>query len=180
MINRYVNISNLQPLRIDLGCGINKPNGFVGVDLYPGLGVDIVADLSQRFPFEDNSVDEVRAHDIIEHLPERIHTMNEIWRICKPGAKVNNRVPSTDGRGAFQDPTHISFWNINSFLYYCNESPAYLELCRRYGFKGEFNGVHLEHEESPDGVIHVIAQLRVVKPVSNLNQQKIPGNTQFI
>ncbi|MFN4845050.1 MAG: methyltransferase domain-containing protein [Dolichospermum sp.] len=180
MINRYVNISNLQPLRIDLGCGINKPNGFVGVDLYPGLGVDIVADLSQRFPFEDNSVDEVRAHDIIEHLPERIHTMNEIWRICKPGAKVNIRVPSTDGRGAFQDPTHISFWNINSFLYYCNESPAYLELCRRYGFKGEFNGVHLEHEESPDGVIHVIAQLRVVKPVSNLNQQKIPGNTQFI
>ena len=179
--SRFLNsLSNLQPLRIDLGCGINKPNGFVGVDLCSGLGVDIVADLSQRFPFEDNSVDEVRAHDIIEHLPERIHTMNEIWRICKPGAKVDIRVPSTDGRGAFQDPTHISFWNINSFLYYCNESPAYLELCRRYGFKGEFNAVHLEHEESPDGVIHVIAQLRVVKPVSNLNQQKIPGNTQFI
>lgn len=179
--SRFLNsLSNLQPLRIDLGCGINKPNGFVGVDLCSGLGVDIVADLSQRFPFEDNSVDEVRAHDIIEHLPERIHTMNEIWRVCKPGAKVDIRVPSTDGRGAFQDPTHISFWNINSFLYYCNESPAYLELCRRYGFKGEFNAVHLEHEESPDGVIHVIAQLRVVKPVSNLNQQKIPGNTQFI
>jgi hypothetical protein len=26
--------------------------------------------------------------------------------------------PSTDGRGAFQDPTHVSFWNSNSFWYY--------------------------------------------------------------
>ncbi|MFM6367255.1 MAG: class I SAM-dependent methyltransferase, partial [Dolichospermum sp.] len=100
--------------------------------------------------------------------------------ILKPGGIVDISVPSTDGRGAFQDPTHVSFWNINSFLYYCNESPAYLELCRRYGFKGEFNTVHLEHKESPGDVIHVIAQLRAVKPVSNLNQQKIPENTQFI
>jgi predicted O-linked N-acetylglucosamine transferase (SPINDLY family) len=172
--------SHLQPLRIDLGCGISKPKGFVGVDVYPGSGVDIVADLSKRFPFEDNSVDEIRAHDVIEHLQDRIHTMSEIWRVCKPGAKVDIRVPSTDGRGAFQDPTHISFWNINSFLYYCNEYPAYLELCQRYGFKGEFSAVHLEHEESPGGVIHVIAQLRVVKSDANLNKQEIPENTQFI
>ena len=171
--------SHLQPLRIDLGCGINKPEGFVGVDIYPGLGVDIVADISKEFPFSDSSIDELRAHDIIEHLPDRINTMNEIWRVCKHGAKVDIRVPSTDGRGAFQDPTHISFWNINSFLYYCNEYPAYLELCRRYGFKGEFSAIHLEHEESPGGVIHVIAQLRVVKPDSNLNQQKITESTQI-
>jgi predicted O-linked N-acetylglucosamine transferase (SPINDLY family) len=172
--------SHLQQLRIDLGCGLNKPNGFVGVDLCPGLGVDIVADLSQRFPFEDSSVDEIRAHDVIEHLPDRIHTMNEIWRVCKHGAKVDIRVPSTDGRGAFQDPTHISFWNINSFLYYCNEYPAYLDLCRRYGFKGEFSAVRLEHEESPGKVIHVIAGLTVVKQDSNFNKQPISENIQVV
>jgi glycosyltransferase involved in cell wall biosynthesis len=165
-------------LRIDLGCGINKADGFIGVDLCPGAGVDIVADLSQRFPFEDSSVEEIRAHDVIEHLPDRIHTMNEIWRVCKPGAKVDIRVPSTDGRGAFQDPTHISFWNINSFLYYCNQYPGYLQLCRRYGFKGEFHAVRLEHEESPGGVIHVIAELTVVKKTSNLSQPPILENTK--
>ncbi len=42
--------------------------------------------------------------------------MNEIWRICKPGATLDILVPSTDGRGAFQDPTHVSFWNINYVL----------------------------------------------------------------
>ncbi len=174
--NTIVKRLNIQNLRIDLGCGINKNDNFVGVDICPGPGVDIVADLSKKFPFEDNSVDEIRAHDIIEHLPDRIHTMNEIWRVCKPGAKVDIRVPSTDGRGAFQDPTHVSFWNINSFFYYCSEFPAYLELCKRYGFKGEFKVVKLEHEETSGGVIHVIAELSVVKPVSNLSKQQITGN----
>jgi hypothetical protein len=26
--------------------------------------------------------------------------------------------PSTDGRGAFQDPTHVSYYNSNSFWYF--------------------------------------------------------------
>lgn len=170
-INTCSNCVEYQPkiklLRVDIGCGTNKPNNFVGVDIYPGIGVDIVADINRDFPFPNSSVDELRAHDIIEHLSDRIHTMNEIWRVCKPGAKVSIRVPSTDGRGAFQDPTHVSFWNINSFLYYCSEFPSYIELCRRYGFSGEFQALKLEHEESPDGVIHVLAELSVVKPVSN-------------
>jgi predicted O-linked N-acetylglucosamine transferase (SPINDLY family) len=172
--------SDSSVVRLDLGCGINKSNHFIGVDICPGPGVDIVADLSKKFPFDDNSVDEIKAHDVIEHLPDRIHTMNEIWRVCKPGAKIHIFVPSTDGRGAFQDPTHVSFWNINSFFYYCSEFPAYLELCKRYGFKGEFKVVKLEHEESPGGVIHVIAELSVVKPVSTLSKQQIPENTQAV
>lgn len=150
-------------LRVDLGCGTNKHGNYVGVDVHPASGADIIADLNQQFPFPDNSVDEVRAHDIIEHLPDKIHTMNEIWRICKPGAKVDIRVPSTDGRGAFQDPTHVSFWNINSFLYYCVDFPPYLTLCRAYGFQGGFKVKKLDHEESPGLIIHVVAELEVVK-----------------
>jgi len=156
-------------LRLDLGCGTNKPENYIGVDIYPGSGADIIANLNQRFPFSDSSVDEVRAHDIIEHLPDRIHTMNEIWRICKPGARVDIRVPSTDGRGAFQDPTHVSFWNINSFLYYCVDYPAYLELCKTYGFQGAFKVRRLEHEESSGKVIHVLAELEVVKELNESN-----------
>ncbi|MDF0555970.1 CmcI family methyltransferase [Kamptonema sp. UHCC 0994] len=152
-----------ETVRVDLGCGDRKPENFVGVDVCPGLGVDIVADLNQRFPFPDNSVDEIRAYDTIEHLVDRIHTMNEIWRICKPGAKVDILVPSTDGRGAFQDPTHVSFWNINSFLYYCIDFPNYIGLCRKYGFKGAFKAVRLEDEESSHNVIHVKAELVVIK-----------------
>jgi predicted O-linked N-acetylglucosamine transferase (SPINDLY family) len=162
-------MSKANVLRVDLGCGPNKPENYIGVDVHPGSGADIIADLNQRFPFPDSSVDEVRAHDSIEHLSDKIHTMNEIWRICKPGAKVDIRVPSTDGRGAFQDPTHVSFWNINSFLYYCVDFPPYLELCRAYGFQGAFKVRRLENEESPGMIIHVIAELEVVKEQSELS-----------
>ncbi len=166
-------------LRVDLGCGENKDSDFCGVDVCPGPNVDIVADLNQKFPFEDNSVDEIKAHDSIEHLHDRLHTMNEIWRICKDGALVDIRVPSTDGRGAFQDPTHVSFWNINSFMYYCVEFPAYLQLCKRYGFKGEFKILHLDSEESENQVIHVIAKLQVVKPYLNSNSRNLNIETSF-
>lgn len=163
-----------ESLKIDLGCGRYKPKGFVGVDVYPGAGIDIVADLNQRFPFPDNCAEMIRAYDVIEHLDNRIHTMNEIWRIAKPGATVDLFVPSTDGRGAFQDPTHISFWNINSFKYYCVEHPSYLELNQIYGFKGAFSIISLEHYNSNDEVVHVRAVLKVLKQSSQSVQDLFP------
>jgi predicted O-linked N-acetylglucosamine transferase (SPINDLY family) len=162
---------NLDAVRVDLGCGPFKPANYIGVDIHPALGVDIVADLTQSFPFPDNSIDELRAHDVIEHLPDRLQTMNEIWRVCKAGATVDILVPSTDGRGAFQDPTHVSFWNINSFLYYCIDFPGYYHLCQRYGFKGAFKVLTLEQQDSGNMVIHVVAKLLVVKGETQINNE---------
>jgi acetyltransferase-like isoleucine patch superfamily enzyme/SAM-dependent methyltransferase len=156
-------------VRIDLGCGARKAPGFIGVDIFPAPGVDIVADLSTAFPFEDNSVDELRAYDFIEHLPDRLRTMNEIWRVCKDGALVDLFVPSTDGRGAFQDPTHVSFWNVNSFKYFTVEHPYFIELCQSYGFRGAFHLESLKQYESPEQVIHVHALLRAIKDLSMLS-----------
>jgi O-antigen biosynthesis protein len=79
---------------------------------------DINTDLNERWPFEDNSVGCARAFDVFEHLRDPIHTMMELHRVLAPGGNAIIQVPSTDGRGAFQDPTHVSFWNENSFLYY--------------------------------------------------------------
>ncbi len=158
-------VEPISGLRVDLGCGTKKAAGFLGVDIFPALGVDVVADLSQGFPFNDSCVAELRAYDFIEHLPDRILTMNEIWRVCKSGAQVDIFVPSTDGRGAFQDPTHVSYWNINSFMYYCVDFPDYLRLCQQYGFKGAFKILKLEQIESSNQVTHVRAVLIVVKEI---------------
>jgi len=38
-----------------------------------------------------------------------------------PGGWLLSATPSTDGRGAFQDPTHCSWWNENSFWYYTRQ-----------------------------------------------------------
>jgi hypothetical protein len=50
--------------------------------------------------------------------------MLEASRSLAPLGWFLTQTPSTDGRGAFQDPTHVSFWNKNSFWYYTSEIHA--------------------------------------------------------
>jgi O-antigen biosynthesis protein len=50
--------------------------------------------------------------------------MNELYRVLAPGGWLMTGTASTDGRGAFQDPTHQSFWNPNSFWYYTRREQA--------------------------------------------------------
>ena len=110
--------------KINLGCGKKILSGWVNVDVHPFIGVDVVTDLNCRWPWDDDSIDYIRAFDIVEHLRDPIHTMNEGWRVLKHCGIFEIWVPSTDGRGAFQDPTHVSYWNYNSFAYYSKDNLA--------------------------------------------------------
>lgn len=105
-------------IKLDLGCGGSKPEGYIGIDQYQQGQTDIVCDISKGIPLDDNYADEIRAWDFIEHIEDKIFMMNEIHRIARGGARIDISVPSTDGRGAWQDPDHKSFWNENSFCYY--------------------------------------------------------------
>lgn len=111
-------------LALDLGGRLNPRPGYICVDYKQDPGVGIVTDLNDEWPFEDGSVGVIRAFDVFEHLRDPLHTMREMQRVLAPGGYAFLQVPSTDGRGAFQDPTHVSFWNENSFLYYCNRDWA--------------------------------------------------------
>jgi glycosyltransferase involved in cell wall biosynthesis len=102
-------------LAIDLCGGHNSPKEYISVDLQNSM---ITADLDGKWPFGDEKVGLIRAFDAIEHLRDPQNTMKEVYRVLAPGGVFYSRTPSTDGRGAFQDPTHVSFWNENSFLYW--------------------------------------------------------------
>lgn len=105
-------------LKIDIGAGINPYPGYITIDLKDTA--DMVYDLNDGIPLPDNSVGVLNASHIIEHLHDKQKIMAEIYRVLAPGGWAFIEVPSTDGRGAFQDPTHVSYWNENSFLYYTN------------------------------------------------------------
>jgi predicted SAM-dependent methyltransferase len=102
----------------------NQPETF-GIDIQDLPGVDLVADLNEKFPIPDNTFDFAIAKDFLEHIDQKkcIQMMEEIYRILKPGGHLIFDVPSTDGNnmGAFQDPTHVSFWNQNKFWYFLDE-----------------------------------------------------------
>jgi len=115
-------LSNEFPM-IDLCCGANAPEGYIGVDRTPSG--QVVWDLDDApWPFTDSSVGVVRAFDALEHLRDPVQTMTEIYRILRPGGWLLSLTPSTDGRGAFQDPTHCSFWNEHSFWYWTRKQQA--------------------------------------------------------
>lgn len=110
-------------MKLDLGCGQNKQNGFKGVDIVAGPGVDYVLDLEQFpwTPFEDNSVEEVYCSHYVEHTNDLITFMDEIWRICVDGAKVTLIAPYYTSIRAWQDPTHKRVISEATWLYFTNQ-----------------------------------------------------------
>jgi glycosyltransferase involved in cell wall biosynthesis len=109
-------------LKVDLGGGIDPRSGYLTMDI--DGGADILCDLNDGIPLEDNSVGVINASHVIEHLKDPIKTMREIHRVLVDGGWAFIQVPSTDGRGAWQDPTHVSFWNKHSFWYYTRADKA--------------------------------------------------------
>jgi glycosyltransferase involved in cell wall biosynthesis len=105
-------------LALDLGAAHRKPPGYLGVDQHAGDSVDIVATLPGRLDLPDNSVGLLRAVDFLEHVPAKVPLINELYRLLAPGGMLLTMTPSSDGRGAYQDPTHVAFYNENSFWYY--------------------------------------------------------------
>lgn len=98
-------------VRVDLGCGPVKRNGFIGVDRFLLPGVDIAADLNKRLPFEDDSVDLVYASHSLEHVSDIMFTMNEIYRICKHGAQICIVVPYSEQKLNYANPYHLQVFN---------------------------------------------------------------------
>jgi SAM-dependent methyltransferase len=150
------------PIRLNLGCCDALLPDYVNVDIVEGPAIQ-VADLRQRWPWADGSIDHVRAWDIIEHLPDKIFTMNELCRVLRPGGTAEIVVPTTDGTGAFQDPTHVSFWNRRSFLYYEAGNPYRERFAASYGITARFSVIGERVEQSADGP-RLIIVLQAVKP----------------
>jgi SAM-dependent methyltransferase len=113
------------PIRLDLGCGPRKKDGFLGVDQFAFPGVDHVVQLGRApLPFDDASVDEVHASHFLEHLtaPERCQLLNELYRVMKPGAKATIIIPHWGSTRAYGDPTHQWPPVSEMFFYYLSRA----------------------------------------------------------
>jgi SAM-dependent methyltransferase len=148
-------------IKLNLGCCDKHLEGFCNVDRTPPA--DMIADLEHRWPWDDETVEEIVADDIFEHLPDKIHTMNEAWRVLKDGGLLKFRVPTTDGRGAFQDPTHRSFWTPNDLLYYVSGCPERERFSRPYGISARFAIATAQHREVTNEIWYLSAVLEALR-----------------
>lgn len=108
------------PLRLDFGCGPNPRDGFEGVDCRSfGGKVKHVIDLRGPWPWKDGSVTEAAASHFIEHLTasERIHFINELYRVLSPDGKCQIIVPHWASTRAYGDLTH-QWPPVSEFWFY--------------------------------------------------------------
>lgn len=151
-----------RPVHLNLGCGFRKMPDCINIDSRIVCEPDLTWDVTRGLPFASNSVDMVTAIDFLEHIPlgKTVFVIEEIWRVLRNEGKFHHITPSTDGRGAFQDPTHQSFWNINSWLYYTNKE--YREL---YNIKADFGVITLYDTESDKvkKIVHTVGEMWAVK-----------------
>ena len=114
-------------MKLDLACGNNKQEGFIGVDITrEGTQADTEWNLLKSFPwpYEDNSIDEVFCSHFLEHIPHGngfndpfFDFFNEVWRILKPGGKATFITPYYTSMRAFQDPTHQRYITEATYAY---------------------------------------------------------------
>lgn len=80
--------------KLNLGCGVNKKEGYINLDWNESGNPDVVYDLNKTpYPFNGNEFDIIEASHIIEHLDKPFDVMKELHRILKPNGKLIIKVP---------------------------------------------------------------------------------------
>jgi hypothetical protein len=119
-------------LKLEIGSGRAHFEDYKTIDNDPKVGADYTIDIETATIYSDNNlfamrgqVDEIRAYHILEHLhPEnKVKVMALFWDLLKPDGILKIEVPMFPCPASVQDPTHLSFWNVESFYYFTKGNP---------------------------------------------------------
>jgi predicted SAM-dependent methyltransferase len=85
-------------LKVNLGSGDHKLNGWLNVDIATKDGPDLVADLSQPLPFADAAVDYIHTEDFFAALTlDQAHDfLRECRRVLKPHGVMRLLTPDLE------------------------------------------------------------------------------------
>jgi len=147
-----------KPKILNLGCGLNHIPGALNVDIDKRFKPDLVLDLENPLPFQDNSFDLILAYHILEHIRNFKQLMLELWRILKPGGLLKVKVPSRDHFVAYQDPTHVRFFDLHTLNYF-EPNPGRLEE-RRILLNGKFWKIVKKFRLSPTDLYFELTPLK--------------------
>lgn len=112
-------------VRLNVGCGTDYRPGWINGDIDPRVA-DMVLDLdAPPYPFEPDSVDEIAANEVLEHVGDLPRVMDGLHAILKVGGVLRVRVPHFSSYGAMDHYDHRRAFHYNSFAW-CDldRSPA--------------------------------------------------------
>ncbi len=105
---------------LDVGCGANKTEGAIGLDNNPRTKADVIHDLGELpYPFADNEFDLVVSNHVVEHVPDVMAFITELYRVTRNGGRIKLLTPHYTNPDWANDPTHrnhINSYTFNTFL----------------------------------------------------------------
>lgn len=105
---------------LDVGCGANKYAGAIGLDSNPKTAADVIHDLGVvPYPFSDDEFDLIVSRHVVEHVPDVMAFMTELYRITKNGGRIRLVTPHYTNGDWATDPTHrnhLNSFSFNTFL----------------------------------------------------------------
>ena len=110
---------------IEIGGGLHHDRSAEWANLDPFFGEDPWRRYAEHegWPAADDSIEVVYASHVLEHIPAgkpRINVFNEAYRVLIPGGLFSIRVPRFPLPESVSDPTHVSFFVEDSFVYFTN------------------------------------------------------------
>lgn len=135
----------LAPMKLDIGCGVWKKPGFIGLDLEPDPGLDVIGD-AHHLPFRE-VFGKVRADQVFEHLRDPSKALRECSQVLKPRGILNISIPNIVNARRFfrwflKEKTtvaqeHIFAWGLPELIHFANQEKFkfvehYFETHSRY------------------------------------------------
>ncbi len=150
---------------IDVGCGQSQFKDLYenldvcGIDFYPYPDANIITDLNQHIPLQDNSVDIAILSNVLEHIYKPVDMLTEVSRVLKEDGIMILVVP-------FMIKIHQAPFDFHRYTQYCLE-----RMCKDAGF----GNVRVDSVGNIFDVYDIDNQLR-----STLIRDKTKGVTQLV
>ena len=148
-----------------IGCGSNRAKklsvqdrpewaGLVTLDYEARHQPDVVHDLHNPLPFDDDSADEIHAYEVLEHVGQQgdykffFKQFTDFWRVLKNGGFLIGTVPLPTSVWAWGDPSHTRVIPKESFIFL--NQPSYAQVGKtamsdfRSIYKADFHILHLQ------------------------------------
>jgi SAM-dependent methyltransferase len=157
---KYVKLfEKTKSIRLDIGCGIFKQKGCLGMDIVKHPNVDIVHDV-QKFPWPvpDDICTFVLMSHIFEHIEPkyRFQVMDECWRICRHDGQLYIACPYAGSPLEAAHPAHYMCPNESAFEFF---DPEY-QLWHSCSYKKPLPWKIVHRNSSVGGTIEVVLEPR--------------------
>lgn len=176
-----------------LGCGSNRAKklhqqgrpdwaGLVTLDYEARHRPDVVHDLHNPLPFDEDSAAEIHAYEVLEHIGHQgdyrffFAQFTDFWRVLEPDGVVLGTVPLPTSVWAWGDPSHTRVLPREVFTFLHQPSYAQVGATAMSDFRSiytaDFDIIHL----ADNGDVLEFG-LRAIKPSRciHANNDRYPG-----